>query len=140
MIKKSEKKHWHKIMKPRARHRAKGICQQCNTPTPTLKSGVIHHTAYPAGVYEREVESLMDEGICIWLCRRCHEQAHIATDFDETRGDVKNAGNCEYCGKVAYGGWERGRTLGLDICICKPCLKQMRARERREQAGQLRLF
>lgn len=136
------KKQWHLSMRQRAFEYANKICKQCQETT-SLKGGVIHHTAYPVGVYERCVEKLIDEGICEWLCRLCHEKVHLALDFDETRGNVRNAGFCNSCGKIAYGGWDRGRGLGdndEDICICKSCLKKRRSREKKEQAGQLRLF
>ena len=126
-------------MRERAWHNANGICAVCQSQI-ELHYGVIHHTVYPAGVYEREVEMLMEEGICVWLCRACHEQMHIAQALEETNGSVKNAGECFYCGRTAFGGWERARTLGIDHCICRSCYQARVHRRQAEESGQISLF
>ena len=136
---KAKKAEWHNRMRLRACRYVNEICQNCQRATP-VENGVIHHLKYPAGVYGREVEALIDESVCLWLCKACHEQAHIAESFDETRATVKNAGYCYYCGKLAFGGWDRGKSLGVAYCICKKCLKAIRAKEKQEGAGQLSLF
>lgn len=136
---KAKKAEWHDRMRLRACQYANELCQNCQKVT-LLDNGVIHHLQYPVGVYEQEVETLIDQSICVWLCKACHEQAHIAESFDETRTTVKNAGYCYYCGKLAYGGWERGKSLGIAYCICKKCLKAIRTKEKQERDGQLSLF
>jgi hypothetical protein len=136
---KSVKLEWHKKMRARACDYSSGVCQKCGAKTDILH-GVIHHRKYPAGVYEREVEELMDEGICVWLCRECHQKIHIAETLDESKEHLKSGGYCKHCGELVFGGWDRAKTLGLDYCICRKCYKARKRIEQQEEAGQLRLW
>ncbi|MCB0080773.1 MAG: F420H2 dehydrogenase subunit FpoO [Caldilineaceae bacterium] len=135
----ADKRAWHEEMRNCACDYAGQQCMQCKMVTPVYQ-GVIHHTSYPVGVYERNVEDLIEQGICLWLCRSCHEAAHLAETEEETRSSVKNAGVCHHCGKVAYGGWDRAHSLGLDYSICRKCHRSIVQRQRAENAGQIGMF
>lgn len=136
---KSNKLDWHKRMRARACTYAGEVCHRCGVAT-DISHGVIHHTRYPPGIYERDVESLMNEGICVWLCKHCHQEIHLAESLEESLDPLKSGGYCEHCGELVYGGWDRARTLGLDYCICRKCYKRMKATKQQEAAGQLRLW
>lgn len=133
------KREWHKKMKARACQYAGEKCQNCHKST-RVSSGVIHHLEYPAGVYEKDVEELIDDEICVWLCRECHLQIHLAHSLEESQQHLKNGGHCQYCKKLVFGGWDRAKTLGLDYCICKGCYKAIKAIEKQKSTGQLTLF
>ena len=136
---KSAKLDWHIRMRVRACVYSSETCQKCKKPT-DVAHGVIHHLKYPPGVYEKDVEPLIDEGICMWLCKACHNQLHIAETLEESKGHLKSGGYCKHCGELVFGGWNRAKTLGLDYCICKKCYKAMKALRKQEQAGQKRLL
>jgi hypothetical protein len=139
MLGKSNKLEWHKRMRYRACNYATETCQKCGRKT-DIQHGVIHHAKYPPGVYTRDVEDLMEEGICVWLCRDCHNKIHIAHTFEESKDHLKSGGYCKHCGKLVFGCWDRARTLGLDYCICRRCYKKMKSVKQQEESGQLRLF
>ena len=139
MVNKSVKREWHDAMRERACVFAGAICQRCGRHT-GVHDGVIHHWKYPAGVYERDVEELITEGICAWVCKECHNKIHIAYTLEESKHPLKNAGYCKYCGELAFGCWDRAKTLGLDYCICRKCYNQGKSRRRQIDAGQLKLF
>ena len=127
-------------MRPRACAFAFGQCQRCGKPAKDL-DGVIHHLKYPAGCYQRNVEDLMREKICQWLCRPCHDAIHLTDDFEVSQEDRNKSGaHCKICGDLIFGAWDRARTLGIDYPICRKCLAKQRAEEKLDKAGQLKLF
>lgn len=139
MVNKSIKLDWHNRMRLRACTYARESCQKCGKVTDILH-GVIHHTKYPEGVYTHDVESLMDEGICFWLCKQCHFQIHIAYTLEESEDHLKRGGYCKHCGELVFGGWDRAKTLGLDYCICRLCYIRMKVIKHQNEAGQLKFF
>ena len=132
------KAEWHARMRERANRYANGRCSACQKET-TVTTGVIHHLSYPAGVYQRDVEELIEEDICVWLCHPCHDQIHIASTAEDF-AQFKRGGYCHYCGRLNFGGWERNKLLGLEHCICRKCFKSMKKRLQQKAAGQLSLF
>lgn len=133
-----KKMEWHSKMKERAHKYSEGRCSSCQKVT-TVKTGVIHHLSYPAGVYERDVEELIEEDICVWLCLPCHQEVHMAASAAEA-GHMKRGGHCHYCNRLTFGGWERNKLLGLDHCICRKCFQSIKQRLRMEAEGQMNLF
>ena len=136
---KPAKHDWHSQMRLRACVYSSETCQHCKKHA-NITRGVIHHIKYPPHVYEREVEALIDEGICLWLCKTCHNQLHLAKTIDESKNALKSGGYCKYCGKLVFGGWDRAKTLKLDHCICKECYRAIKALQKKEKAGQARFF
>ncbi len=67
-------------------------------------------------------------------------KAHLAESQKETHKGVKNAGAYDYCDKVAYGVWERGKLLGDGVCICRTCWKGLASHRKKQEAGQLSMF
>ena len=82
----------------------------------------------------------MDAGICMWLCRLCHDEQHTASSIAEAGEPLKRGGYCRHCGQHVYGGWDRAKTLGLDYCICRKCYKKMKGISQQVKAGQLSLL
>jgi hypothetical protein len=133
------KRAWHEAMRPRACVLASGRCQRCDKPAQGM-DGVIHHLKYPAGCYQQNVEDLMREKICQWLCRSCHEAIHVTDNFEETQDRKKNGAHCKICGKLSFGVWDRARNMGIDYPICKRCLRKQRKQERIDKSGQLKFL
>lgn len=138
-VTKKEKRQWHDKMRSRACAYSCQKCQICGAFA-NVSRGVIHHTKYPEGVYSHDVEQLIDEDICQWLCKQCHQKTHIAYSLEESNNSIKNAGYCKHCGDLAFGGWARAKTLGLEYCICRKCHKFRKNIEKQIEAGQLTLF
>ena len=127
-------------MRPRACEIAVVKCQQCGKPAKDL-DGVIHHLKYPAGCYGRNVEDLMREKICQWLCRPCHDAIHITDNFEEAQESREKSGaHCKICGALDFGVWERARTLGIDYPICKKCLSKQKSERKIDESGQMKFF
>jgi hypothetical protein len=134
-VTKQQKRDWHKSMRKRACDYSGQICGRCNKHT-TVNLGVIHHLSYPSGVYEVDVEALIDQKICMWLCKPCHVDAHFTDDITLSGAGKRNAGTCHLCGKLCYGGWDRAKTLGLTRCICRACHQANKRREEAIKNGQ----
>jgi hypothetical protein len=126
-------------MRPRAASYARFRCKHCGGDAPT-KNGVIHHYRYPAGVYQRNVEELLSEGVVAWLCNSCHDKIHYAETFEESQKALTRGGKCKYCGKTMFGGWERGRILGTNDCLCRKCFRNFQRTKDEAKSGQMTLF
>jgi len=136
---KQDKRVWHDVMRPRACAFAVGKCQRCGKSAEGFQ-GVIHHLKYPEGCYGRPVEDLIRERICEWLCRQCHEAIHITDEWADAQDQKKSGGHCKICGKLAFGVWDRAKTLGIEYPICKRCLSQQRHEDKINKSGQLKFF
>ena len=121
-VTKYRKRDWHNEMRQRACKISQGICGICKAAT-DVEHGVIHHQSYPSGVYEVDVEILIDRKICIWICKECHKLVHFTDNIENSGSGKLNAGNCHICGKLCYGGWDRAKKLGTKQCICRRCYK-----------------
>ena len=139
IMKKSAKIAWHNTMRQRACIHAGERCQNCGKHTSIVK-GVIHHLTYPPDVYEQPVEQLIDDEICSWLCKICHSQEHIAYSFEESRHFMRRGGYCHHCNQLIFGGWDRGKSMGVNYCICKKCFKSIKMRKKLEDSGQMSMF
>ncbi len=128
MVTKQDKAEWHREMKPVAYDIRDGLCMHCSHKFP-IEDSVIHHTAYPSGVYSLHISELFDNGLCEWLCNECHQKAHIAVSYEETKKGVKNAGYCHSCNNLSFGGWERGHGMKENFCICRACFNKNKDEE-----------
>ena len=138
-VTKTRKREWHDEMRQRACDYSQGICDSCEKIT-NISNGVIHHLAYPAGVYEIDVEILIEKNICVWLCKECHEKVHFTDKIENSGSGKLNAGNCHLCGRICYGGWDRAKTLGITQCICIRCHRANKKRAKVIQQGQTEMF
>jgi hypothetical protein len=138
-VTKRQKYEWHNSMRQRACDYSQGICGLCKK-TVDVKTGVIHHSAYPPGVYEIDVEVLINEKICVWLCKECHEKVHYTDKIENSGAGKLNAGKCHICDEICYGGWDRAKTLGIDKCICKKCYRANKKRTEAIKKGQTSFF
>lgn len=136
---KIRRREWHDEMRQRACDYSQGICNLCGKLT-DIRHGVIHHLAYPPGVYEVDVETLINDKICVWLCRECHENVHYTDKIENSGAGKLNAGECHICGKICYGGWDRAKTLKISQCICKKCYRVNKNRAEGVKHGQKLLF
>jgi hypothetical protein len=136
---KQHKRAWHETMRPRACALALGKCQSCGKPAEGL-NGVIHHLKYPTGCYEQDVEDLMGQKVCQWLCRSCHDAIHVIDNFEEAQDRKKSGAHCKICGDLIFGAWDRARTLGIDYAICRNCLAKQKKEEALDKAGQMKLL
>jgi hypothetical protein len=139
MVSKIHKREWHNEMRQRACDYSQGVCSWCKTLT-DINHGVIHHYAYPSGVYEIDVEMLIDTKVCVWLCKECHEKTHFTDRIENSGAGKLNAGKCHICGKLCYGGWDRAKGIGISQCICKKCYRKNKKREEMIRQGQDSLF
>jgi hypothetical protein len=134
------KRDWHEQMRDRACSLAGGICQQCGRSALGY-DGVIHHLKYLPECYNRTVEDLMREKVCVWLCRACHDTIHIAENHAEAMADHrKTGGYCRCCGELEFGIWDRARTLKIDYPLCRKCLRARQRSGKESAAGQLDLI
>ena len=79
--------------------------------------GVIHHLSYPAGCHKRNVEDLLREKICQWLCRTCHDAIHITESWEEAEKDkMKRGAHCAICGELTFGGLGPCANFGDQVC------------------------
>ena len=136
---KKHKRVWHETMRPRACAFAFNKCERCGKSAEGF-DGVIHHLKYPSDCYQRSVEDLMREKICQWLCRPCHDAIHVTDNFEETEDRKKSGAHCKFCGELTFGVWDRARTLGIDYAICRKCLVRQKEEDKKDKAGQLKLF
>lgn len=116
------KRIWHDQNREKAWIHSNKTCGECKQIT-ECDEGLIHHTAYPHGVYERQVEELIDNNICIWVHKTCHDLLHTANTPEEAKtGFYKIKGTCDICNNITVRGWERAKDLNLPIeCICEFC-------------------
>jgi hypothetical protein len=138
-VTKLQKRKWHDEMRQRACDYSHGICSSCRELT-DISHGVIHHLAYPAGVYKIDVEILIDKNICIWLCKECHQKIHYTDNLAKSSAGKLNGGKCHFCGRICYGGWDRAKTLGITQCICSECHQARKKREKLIQQGRARMM
>ena len=139
-INKQFKRAWHERMRPRACDYSGGKCQGCGQAAEGA-NGVIHHLKYPTGCYHRDVEDLIRERICQWLCRKCHDAIHVTEAFAEAQNDsMKRGAHCKICGKLSFGVWDRAKYLRIDFPICKRCSRKRMREQQLEKAGQMNLF
>ena len=127
----NKRKQWHLANKKKAWLKAQKKCQNCHKPTTPFK-GSIHHYKYLPNCYEKDVcvIEMMDRGICIWLCRECHEELHTAKTFKESQEvHEKNSGYCFVCGIHAYRCWDRAKSLGIKKCLCRSCYEDHKKEE-----------
>lgn len=120
-----KRKKWHLANKEKAWHEANKRCQKCEKLTTPLNAS-IHHLKYLPHCYEEDVcvIEMMDNNICKWLCRTCHEETHEAKNFKESREvHEKKSGYCFVCGKYAYACWDRAVGIGIKKCLCRSCFK-----------------
>lgn len=136
---KAEKFAWHKKFKPAAARYAKEICHHCKHHTPE-DEGVIHHESYSPGVYKQHVIHLMKNGICVWLCKDCHQEEHRADCVEDGIKTQQTGGECYFCGRYNYNGWKRARQRGDDKNICRRCWRSGKKERKREESGQLSLL
>lgn len=118
----TSKRIWHDQNREKAWLYSNKICGECKGIT-EFDEGLIHHTAYPHGVYERQVEELIDNDICIWVHKTCHDLLHTANSLEEAKtGFFKIKGTCDICNNITVRGWQRAKDLNLTIeCICEFC-------------------
>lgn len=138
-VTKLQKREWHNTMRQRACDYSQGICGLCKKITLPV-GGVIHHLGYPSGVYSIDVEVLIDQKICIWLCRECHEKIHITDEIEKSGAGKLNAGKCHLCGRICFGGWDRAKMLGIKECICRKCYRANKKRDKAIENGQTSFF
>ncbi|MEZ4638768.1 MAG: hypothetical protein R2873_27380 [Caldilineaceae bacterium] len=135
----ADKRAWHEEMRNCACDYAGQQCMQCKMVTPVYQ-GVIHHTSYPVGVYERNVEDLIEQGICLWLCRS-YEAAHLPETEEETRSSVKNVPVFVItAAKLPMARMGSCSFAGLDYSICRSATARIVQRQRAENAGQIGMF
>ena len=119
----NKRRAWHLKNKTKAWNYAQKRCEECDKLT-TLYKGSIHHLKYLSNCYEDDVcvIDMMDQDICMWLCRKCHRLVHLATSYEESLNNhEKKSGYCTYCGRYAHACWDRAKTLQIRKCICRQC-------------------
>ena len=107
---------WHNFNRQIAWKYCGGECQICHKH---VKRGVIHHYRYPKDWEGESVISLINDGVCVFLCEECHKYKHL----DNTMKP------CDNCGKDTLHGLDRAR--GLQMCLegysfCHDCFLLIR--------------
>lgn len=125
---KQDKKKWHLENRDIVFNFFNGICQNCNLLiNKNLMLWDVHHLHYhyKNRLYQTGALELIENNIITLVCRTCHDKIHTAVDKDNPQ-HLENKYNCERCGKLEYGIFDRKKTQNLDKLLCRSCFLSLK--------------